>query len=424
MSVMRFAAGDPAYWSSLARALTTPTVSPAEDALFPASNLKLYDPMKPFRFGSWSATPTITVDLVQNTDGGLESWSAGVPVGFTAGGAGGTLTQVTSGTGQVHGGTYAAKLVTDGLGRVKILAKDFTMVRSGASWHLDFYYFGNGVSAGTWTAQNLTTGKSWDGSAWVDAGAASYKIALTSTAAWNHLSADIPVESYQDCGRNDTVTLRININSPNAANGVVYIDDVFGWPVVDVAAVIGHTFSAHTLTLRGSTDNFSSSDVSLGVVPTSSHSTYLLLGSSQNYRYYRLSGAALSALVGSLTATAPFVGQFVLAQTQALTPTPLVDWGIDRRMPQVRNETRGRAIRASRLGRWPVRDLQLEFQLRSQAYLDEVAVDMVERSGYGQYPCSSSHTTARRTSCGVDPPTSFRCRRRSRPRRLRSSRPP
>jgi hypothetical protein len=383
-AVFRALSGDPLYWSLVSRAATAPAVSPAEDALFPASDLQLADPMKPFRFGSWDAASTITVDLAQNDDGGLETWTGGVPDGFAKSGAG-TLTQVDAGTGQVHSDTYAAKLETIvAPSLICRLSKDFT-VRAGEYFHLDFWWWGDGTNAPNWRAQNLTTNLAWNGSTWVDPTGGADRNALAITAAWDHLSTDIPIESYQACGCNDTVTLRVSWESPGVVGGIVYVDDIYGWALVDVAALYGHTFTAHALSLHGSTDNFAASDVTLGTVPIASPASYLLLGSRQNYRYYRLVGTARTVIT-TPNPSAPFVGPFVLGQTQAFTSTPHVDWDVPHRMMQVRNETRGRAIRAHNLGRWPVRDPHLTFTLTSQTILDELRYDLVQRSGYGLYP--------------------------------------
>src|SRR4051794_20241081 len=134
---MRISAGNPAYCNAASRALLAPTVSPAEDPLYPASELAYNDAMRPYRPGSFATPTTITWDLNILPSGTMEtfpgSWTA------SAGGGGGSVAQSAV---QKNSGTYSALLTSGAAAQASYLYQDLVL-RAGDRLKLEVPRYGD-----------------------------------------------------------------------------------------------------------------------------------------------------------------------------------------------------------------------------------------------------------------------------------------
>lgn len=224
------------FANTIAHPKTVITPTPAESASFPVSRIGDGRLDRVFRFGSSSATYTINVFGDRNTNGGLETWSGGVPLGWTKKIVAGNPV-IQEETTIIHGGASSAEYIGDSGDDEAELYQDFDAF-AGELLRLDVWLRGNGTFPARVSVLDMTTGK-----------------ALTNTNTWSTVSQDVTsgsstsfvqtslsfnVESYAASGIwNHTLRFRLRA----IGSGTCYWDDCFIFAPQRFFAILGHNLT-------------------------------------------------------------------------------------------------------------------------------------------------------------------------------------
>jgi hypothetical protein len=358
-----------------ANSLYTVTPSPAADTLFPIA--RLYDavPGNIFRFGSLTASPTVTVDFTDGMGGfgGLNAWTGGTPDGFTeTTSGGGTVTQ--DNVNKQEGASSA--LFTPGAGGSCTLYRDVT-VRSGFYYKLSAYGINNatGILAINVYIQNLTTGRYWNGGAatsWSSVQAAG--IIMAQDLVWTQASGTFQVEGYGAC-RAETVTLRITF-SASSSTETCNLDLIEFYPAVDFISIHGHNIDdLIEVTLQSSTDGFSSVVTTEATLTQRVGAFYGVLAARVYRRYWRL------RFLGTNTSAsgAIYLGEAVLSQAFALSKAPAYPVRLRFRTPQIRTPLQWGAGGIYGVSRHPTIGMGLDWK-QEEAHFTEFFHEVFMRS--------------------------------------------
>lgn len=288
------------------------TVSPTADALFPATLLYDRHPNTVFKFGSLTASPTITVDLDMIDDtGGFETVS-GFPVGWTTALSGtGAVTQ-ESNLANVQFGNYSAKLATPAGAGVASLYKD-VVVRAGSTVLVEAWMKADATALVEAAIRDQKTGRYWTGTAWSDSAAT--WAAHSGTGPFTRYTSAVEVEDVTTV-QGAVTTLRIQFsNAVTTSEG--WLDGVTVCPGVSFASIHGHNIDLRSApNLLYSTDNFVASSELADRFTPAQPAFYLALGSvvysasASIPRYWRVGfGDTNSTVSGAI-----YVGEFVLGE--------------------------------------------------------------------------------------------------------------
>lgn len=370
---IRYLAGSRANFLTWA----TIAVSPAEDALFPASRLALARPSDPFKFGSAAADSYVRVDCEHITNGTFETSTLS---GWTESVAGsGTTAETTTGA-EVFSGTKALEVrpaVDGGAARYQ----DIT-VRAGASYRLDGYMRTDGFITGRVRVKNLTTGR------YLAAGGASWganaDIFTHATTTYTAKTVDFTVETYQACCA-QTVLLRLELYASAGTAGEAQFDSFSLFPRADFLSVHGHNLAdnaEYSVLFQSSPD---------GAAWTTRATMRPLLGafygttaSDIRTRFYRLfiSAAAPPA--------APLIGAIAIGHAGTLTRGGVhpaeASWQWEHVMPQISIGARNGDVYRTNLAYHQARSVVIPFLHTTESEWLEVQREIGERSGWGRDP--------------------------------------
>lgn len=284
-------------------------ITPSDSDATLGATTALYDGITSspaFKFGSRGADRAIVADLDALAGAGaFDSWSAGVPVGWTK--LADTLTQEN--TIKVAGAS-ALKCTNGGAVTKTFVAKTGEW-RNHSGW-----LRGDGTANGVARVriQNLQTFKylQTDGT-WATASAD----ILTQQSASGYTSATFTyqVESFLTCAAQDSVTLQVTYIC--SGSGSAYFDSMIDVPGVNLGAVFSHNIDPGIVpTLYWSDDN--SAFTSAGTATVYAPSFYIALASILYHRYWRMSFIGTNS---SQTGTIQ-LSEYVLGQTIALRKGP------------------------------------------------------------------------------------------------------
>lgn len=344
------------------------TPSPAADSLFPAVNAHSGGPGEIFKFGSVTAAPTMTYDLDFMLGlGNMESRPASGPnVGWTNASTG---TGAVSRTVTSHAGAFGATYVA-GTGTA-VEYKDFT-VRSGQRLKIDTWIRGDGDAACEVRIQNLQTANYLTAAgAW----SATPQTALANAStSYSNASLTFTVEDYATC-RSDTVVLRVSVGCLQAS-GTAYADDLIFIPAVKFASVHGHNIDPRCgLTVRSSTDNFSSSDTLRATFTVLRQSFYATF-SEVFERYWRF------AFTGTQSdrSGAIWIGEWVLGEHLTLSRGPLYPMSLPHSDPQIQVSLRVGAPGTYRVSQFYQRTFPIAFQAENMTQRLQILREVFDRS--------------------------------------------
>jgi hypothetical protein len=288
------------------------TVSPSADALFPGTNLYDSKPGTVFKFGSLTASPTITVDLDMIEDtGGFETVS-GFPVGWTTAVSGtGAVTQ-ESDLANVQFGDYSALLETPAGAGVASLYRD-VVVRAGSTVLVEAWLKTDATALAEAAIRDQKTGMYWTGTAWQSA--ATTWATHSGSGPFSRYVSAVEVEDVTTVGGAVT-TLRFQFSNATTTSEA-WVDGVTICPAISFCSIHGHNIDPRSApVLRSSIDNFVVDDTSRGTLTPAQPAFYLDLGSVISSasaaipRYWRLAFADTN----SAASGAIYIGELVLGE--------------------------------------------------------------------------------------------------------------
>lgn len=341
------------------------TASPSADSLFPTT--KLYDgyPGDIFKFGSLSASPTLTVDLDMFAGaGGFENWTGGAPIGWTEANAGtGDVTQQSVSGTLVHSGLFSARLAAGDTSAS--IYYDLT-VRAGQRLAFTIALRGDGLlGAAQLAIRNQQTGNYLGPSnTW---GSAFQEVIIGPTAAaytvYNPVTDPNPcifdVEGYETVG-GPLTTIRIQLFNDRPTT-IGWADTFSIWPAINFCSVHGHNIDPRsTPVVRASTDNFSGSNVSIATPTVVDPAFHVSFSSQTSYRYWRLAFADTNS-------SAIYVGEWVLGTAATMSAGPAYPYQPGYSAQQVRVPRRFGAPNVYAMGSYGLRSIPLKILCRSMA---------------------------------------------------------
>lgn len=317
---MRYSAGR--LLNHLSRCASAPAMTPAADALFPATYLYDAKASRAARFGSLVTDSRIGVDL--NLLAGGDGEAADAASGWTV--EAGTLTRDV---GVKNAGAASLKLTHTSAAAFyrDVLARAGEQARVPAL----AAYGGGGAVAARITVQDLLTGKylGLDGT-WT---AGVQYLANRTAASWASSAAfTATLESLAAHVGEVETTLRWRCEL--SASGTVYFDDMGLWPLTDFAALVGHTIPPRlTPKLYSSTTGaFAGEQVLEATFAPLRGQMYVALPAACSSRYLRI-------VLEGTPVTAPGIGEAILTQGRPLTRAPQAGLQVQARERQARFET-------------------------------------------------------------------------------------
>ena len=291
-------------WANVLSTARAVTVSPAADALYPAS--ALYDGV-PGKEGAWAATAAndyVKADLDIATNGDMEGTFPGSGWSNASTGTGATAQSNT----YAKAGTYSGR-VTGGASGEGIYR--FTKVlRTGFRYRLSVWGRRTTSATGKVRVYNAETRRylQTSGGTWSSGSA---DVATSSVSSFTEMTVNFTVEGFYVCGSRDTVTIQIDL--ANSANEFYYFDEFRLWPEIDFISVHGHNADALMAPqFRSSTDDFSASDVLEATMTVRRPAFYSKLGSAITKRYVMLKFTTVNSR-GPIRIGELFCGQYLAA---------------------------------------------------------------------------------------------------------------
>lgn len=340
------------------------TASPSADALFPTT--KLYDgyPGDIFKFGSLTSAPTLTADLDMIAGvGGFESWTGGSPIGWTEADAGtGDVTQQSVSGTLVHSGNFSARYAAGDTSASTYLD---LVVRAGQRLAFTIALRGDGGLGGvTMSIRNQQTGNYLNGGAWDPAvnevitgpTDASYTVFDPTS---DPTACVFTVEDFATVG-GPLTTIRIQLLNDRPTT-IGWADSFSIWPVINFASIHGHNIDPRSAPVfRASTDNFSSSNVSIATPTVVKPALYSSFTAQTLYRYWRVAFADTNS-------AAIYVGEWVLGEATTMTAGPMYPYEPTYSAQQVRVPRRFGAPNVYAMGSQALRTVPLKIQCTSLA---------------------------------------------------------
>lgn len=303
------------------------TVSSA-DADFPKDNLQNDKPWKAFRFGSAETNPSIAFDCNMVADPSFETEASGtsLPTTYWSVPAGANTPDISN--AQANEGSNSLRLDAASEGAYQ----DFA-VRPGGTYRLTCALYGDGTDPVNAYVLDLISGK-WlqSGGTWTTTKTA---WATRSTTAFATSSITLTLEDPV-LGHFGPAKIRVQFERPGSITGAAYVDSVYLWPKITMAATVFDTIpSAFPVAVESADDSaFSTNLTDNGDLPAWRFRRYLVFaGPATPQRYWRFNVTG-STFAGYL----PWVGQTVLAERKTLTRNPGVDYEYLRTFPLVGTE--------------------------------------------------------------------------------------
>ena len=284
----------------------------SEDADFPKANLQNGFPWKPFRFGDLTTNQTIEFDcnVVVNPSFETDADGTSPPTGWTIPTGGGTPDVSTA---QASEGTKSLRL-----NAASEAAYQDVLVVPGNTYRLSASLYGDGTDpvnaylydplSGKW----LNSGQSWvtTKTAW----------ATKTPTGFTNSAINFVVEPAED-GHVGAGRLRIQFERPGSITGAAYVDSVYFYPKITVAAIAYHTLPfAWTLLVQSDDEPTFTSPAAHGTLPANRFRTYLKFAgpSPDPHRYWRFSFEGTP-----VDGYRPWIGQPILGERKVMTDLPL-----------------------------------------------------------------------------------------------------
>lgn len=355
------------YLGNAMRRATSITPSQAAHAKYPATNLGSGLPSKPFRFDAVGANVDVVADINFLLNQGLENWLVTtLPDDWVEGAGAGSIARDAI---TVDEGVYSAKITG---------AKEFYQdveVLTGKEYELAAALHGDGAQGAYIYVQDLDTLE------WLTTGAvwqAAKTHALIETAnAWDDEQSSFTVESPDNARYRTT----LRITCAGEAGGVVYVDDLYLIPKINMTSFHGHNLgSGISLNLRASTDNFGASNVDIAT-PVMAQPAFYKTFSLAFYRYWKL--LTTSQSVGDPI----WIGEWTLGSFANLGEAMRWGWQLVHRQPRtdVRMSPSGQ-LYSRREAYRPSRNLVMSFIASTEADRDEMLEEVRQASEQGDEP--------------------------------------
>ena len=393
-------------------------VPSSENSRYPAANIIASNPTKPWLAGSAISPQHLTFDanLLENANGGLESWAGGIPVGwFVTYSSGATILEEAD-PANVHGGARAARISKSTSPQYAFLYKPFT-VPSGSLFRIRCFVKDGTPKTGIYI-QCLETGQFCKPPTALSSSAESLAESWSPTPVRFHgftassqnpgayteeITAFFRVEDWWEKPGNaqgrlstykDLVTIRVMIGWPENTGpteyGTFFLDDVLLLPAIDFASVVYHNLRTRDrLRIQASDDGSTFADVASF---TSRNQQAYVTFDTRVSRYWRLRMDAPAGynIGGVFDQGAPMVGELVLGQAKSLTVAEEYGHSKVRDWPQQRDEA---GIYAYAQEDHPTQGRTLVLEPRSpggdwegSAEVADVLFNLYERSRGGALP--------------------------------------
>lgn len=292
----------------------------SEDSLFPKANLQNGKPWEPFRFGTVAADQTIDFDCNIISNSGFEDDADGVspPTGWT----------INSGTPDVSTVAFSAGSKSLRLNLADEGAYQDRYVRPGGTFRHTVQLRGDGTNAVNAYVRDMVTHKYWTGAAWSMTKTAwatrtTASFALSSTT----LTLEAPV-----VGHMGPVPLRFLFERPGTIAAAAYVDEVYCWPKITLAAIVYDTVpTGFTISIQSDDNSAFSSATSAGNLPAYRFRKFLIFsGPGTPERYWRFLFTGTAGLEYR-----PWIGQPVLGERVTMTRNPGRNTKFERLMPYI-----------------------------------------------------------------------------------------
>lgn len=300
----------------------TLTPTPAEDSLFPVTNLQGQAlPFQPFKHGSAAASSEVVIDLSAVDNGGFEADGDGDdPTDWT----------IVSGTPSVsntqqNSGSVSLRLNADG----EAASQDLLAI-PGNTYTFEVALYGDGTNDINVYVIDLRTGKyRTSGGAWSLTKTA---IATRSTGSWATTSVSVPIEER---ALNAVGGTTIRILAEKSGAGTAYLDDVRWYPNTDTLAIVDHNVpDGFTVEIHSSTDNFSASDTTESTMTVRAGRMYDVFTTSPISRRW------LKLIVTELPFEAIRYGQLIVGEKVAMGRSVEVRYPLGYGLLQTPDESR------------------------------------------------------------------------------------
>lgn len=349
--------------------------SPAADTLFPFSTgVADGDPGTIGAFGSLTTDPMVwaDIDLFAGT-GGYEVFSGSSPLGWNEADSGtGDVTQEST---IIHSGSFAARF-SAGSGLASIYRD--ALLRAGQAVFYSLAMRGDaGVGRVKLTVRNLHSGNYMNSGAW---GAMANDAENQSGTSYVLHPLSFNIESVAACGGIVRPYVRFELRNDNTTT-LSFADSFYLVPQITFCSIHGHNIDPRSVVeLRGSTDNFSSSDVLIATLTPRQPGFYATFA-AQTYRYYRLKFVGTNTGSGII-----YVGEWWLGNPLTLQQPPDFPINVPMRDAQVRGASTPwggvYSVGVGPAGR-PSRGLELSFRQHSDAAVTEFIEEIYLRSSGG-----------------------------------------
>lgn len=296
--------------NACAAAVVTPTVSPAEDALYPASNLITGHPWEIFRYGSAPTNPHIRFDMNQVGNGSFEEDANGeAPTGWVQ--AAGTPTVSSAQADPGDGGSVSLALDDS-----EIAHKDIELV-AGNRYRIEVALRGNGSGTAAVRLIHLDSQRYK-----TTASETSYSTSVTnlgtrSTASWADVVQNFVVPT-QATGMSDRADVRVQVLKTDAGGADVWVDNIRVFPDIDFASLhfLKH-FGTNSAWNVVSSDNNWSSQTTEDQLPANGFRSFVKFvpSDSDPRQYWGFESTGTFFRV-------PSFGQFAMGEAVQLTRNP------------------------------------------------------------------------------------------------------
>jgi hypothetical protein len=324
-------------------------VASSQNTLYPATSIYDGNPGNPWLAGSLQSPQFLTFDMnhIDNTNGGVENWSGGNPVGWlkTQNPASPLLLFQETDPSKIHGGSSSARFEKTTSSQHVLIYEDFE-VPSGSVWQFRPWVLGGKAANGIFV-QNLDTGQylkplvsltassvadQWDPAPVLFHGFAGSGLAPSTYI--EEVSSLFRVEDWWEAPGNsggrrstykDTTTIRVMIGwPPNTADvGIFWVDDFVMIPALDWASVHYHNLrSRDQLRARYSDDGATYTDLGafdFGGLPNRRQEAYIRFTlQAHRWAQLRMDAPAGFNVGGAFEQGSAMIGEAVLSQARQL----------------------------------------------------------------------------------------------------------